>query len=123
MQKHIPSFEDFVNEQIDMKFLGSRVWNHIVSITPDEDDIPWAFKNKIKSRKFRFVDDFDIHSLLKTDQDFKDYYESGEIRYTDNSGNIENEIVVVDGELLDGYSRVSTLLKSGKKSTNAFVAI
>jgi hypothetical protein len=36
---------------------------------------------------------------------------------------INNEIVVVDGELLDGYNRVSSLLRMGEKTTYGFVAI
>ena len=105
-------------------FSGKRVWDHIVITTPDEDDIPWGFMDLIKSKKFKSVNNFDIELLLKTDPNFKEYYDSEDIRYNDDySGNIENEIVVVDGELLDGYSRVSSLLRKGEKYTNAFVAI
>jgi hypothetical protein len=114
-----------LKEQVEeTKFSGKRVWNQIVTNTPEEDDIPWGFESKIKSKNFKFVDNFDINSLLQTDADFKDYFQSGESRYNDlDSENIENEIVVVDGELLDGYSRVSALLNSKKKYANAFVAI
>jgi hypothetical protein len=122
MIKLINIIKEIVKETI---FSGKRVWDHIVLTTPEEDDIPWGFKDKIRSRKFKVVSNFNIESLLKTDPDFREYYESGEIRYNnqDENANIENEIVVVDGELLDGYSRVSTLLRDNKKYTNAFVAI
>jgi 8-oxo-dGTP pyrophosphatase MutT (NUDIX family) len=107
-------------------FMGNHVWNYIKSITPDEDDIPWGFKDKIRSSEFENVDNFDLESLLQTDADFKEYYESGDERYDYEMDDIDpsdinNEIVVVDGELLDGYSRAATLLRNGEKTTNAFV--
>ena len=107
-------------------FMGNHVWNHIKSITPDEDDIPWGFKDRIRNSEFENVDNFDLESLLQTDPDFKEYYESGDERYDYEMDDIDpsdihNEIVVVDGELLDGYSRAATLLRNGEKTTNAFV--
>jgi len=105
---------------------GSIVWRHIKDITPDKEMIPNGFKKDIISRKFKNVDDFDIESLLKTDPDFKEYYDyGGEDRYDVDDvspSDISNEIVVVDGILLDGYSRVSTLLRNGEKTTYAYVA-
>ena len=114
-------FEEFVNETVK----GAEVWKHIVSITPEKDMIPTGFKKDIVGRTFKNVDNFDIKSLLKTDPDFKEYYKSGEERYDEDEVNpkdISNEIVVVDGTLLDGYSRVSTLLRNGEKTTYAYVA-
>jgi len=105
---------------------GSIVWRHIKDITPDKEMIPNGFKKDIISRKFKNVDDFDMESLLKTDPDFKEYYDyGGEDRYDVDDvspSDISNEIVVVDGILLDGYSRVSTLLRNGEKTTYAYVA-
>jgi hypothetical protein len=105
---------------------GSVVWRHIKDITPDKEMIPNFFKKDIVDRKFKNVDDFDIESLLNTDPDFKEYYDGGEDRYGDDDdvspGDLSNEIVVVDGILLDGYSRVSTLLRNGEKTTYAYVA-
>jgi len=105
---------------------GSIVWRHIKDITPDKEMIPNGFKKDIINRKFKNVDDFDMESLLKTDPDFKEYYDyGGEDRYDVddvNPSDISNEIVVVDGILLDGYSRVSTLLRNGEKTTYAYVA-
>jgi hypothetical protein len=116
-------FEELLNESDIIK--GSVVWNHIKSNTPEKDDIPHGFKKDIVSRKFKFVDDFNIKSLLTTDLDFKDYYDSGEERYSEydvNPRDLSIEIVVVDGKLLDGYSRVSALLKRGEDETYAYVA-
>ena len=105
-------------------FSGTHVWNHIKSITPNQDDIPWGFSKKIKNAEFENVSNFNLYSLLETDPDFKEYYESGDERYSDDEvdpSDIDNEIVVVNGELLDGYSRAATLLRSGAETTNAFV--
>lgn len=110
-----------INEE---SFMGNYVWKHLVDITPDEDNIPWGFKNKIKNADFKNVDNFNIESLLTTDPDFKEYFDSGQTRYDDDEvdpEDLNHEIIVVDGELLDGYSRVSTLLRNGVKTTNAFV--
>lgn len=112
-----------INEYADLK--GSEVWRHIKDITPEKENIPNGFKKDIVGRTFANVDDFDMKSLLKTDPDFKEYYDSGEERYTEDDvspRDLSLEIVVVDGVLLDGYSRVSMLLRNGEKTTNAFVA-
>lgn len=116
------SFTEFLNES---SIKGSEVWRHIKDITPNREDVPTGFKKDIVSRKFKNVDDFDMESLLKTDPDFKEYYDSGEERYDEDDvspRDLSNEIVVIDGILLDGYSRVSTLLRKGEKTTVAYVA-
>lgn len=103
---------------------GEDVWNHIVSITPEEDDIPWGFQDKIEGNNFKLTK-VDLKKLLKSDADFKDYYEGGEERYDQDEVDefdVYNELVVVDGELLDGYSRAARLLRQGEKKANAFVA-
>ena len=117
-----------LNEHTDKEktFSGKMVWRHILSITPDKDDIPWGFEKYITTRMFKNLDNFDISSLLQTDPDFKDYYDSQEQRYDPDEvdpNEIHNEIVVVDGTLLDGYSRAATLLHNNQQTTNAFVAI
>lgn len=103
---------------------GEEVWNHIVDITPEEDDIPWGFEDQIKNREFQMTK-VDLKKLLKTDPDFKDYYKAGKNRYADvdtSEFDLDFEIVVVDGELLDGYSRASQLLGNGVTKAYAFVA-
>ena len=118
-----------VNENVSQITSGEAVWNHIVSITPDEEDIPWGFKKIIKQNSFIPIDDFDLRSLLTTDPDFKQFYEHNKdneyFRYDPsevNSNELDQEIVVVNGELLDGYSRAATKLANGETKTNAFVA-
>lgn len=112
--------ESVLNEKVS----GENVWNHIVSITPEEDDIPWGFQDKIEGNNFKETK-VDLKKLLKTDPDFAEYYKSGEERYDQDEideFDVYYELVVVDGELLDGYSRASRLLRNGEKKANAFVA-
>lgn len=126
-QQLINYYEDVVNKQPlnENTFSGEMVWSHIKSITPNENDIPWGFKDKIKNAQFTNMSDFKLNTLLQTDPDFMEYYESGDVRYSDEDdidpSDIDNEIVVVNGELLDGYSRAATLLRRGVETTNAFV--
>ena len=118
---HFTSTSGTISEQT---FMGNFVWNHVKDITPDEDDVPWGFKDKIRTSEFENVPNFNLESLLETDPDFREYYESDDVRYEEDEMNprdIELEIVVVNGELLDGYSRAATLLRNGQKTTNAFV--
>lgn len=118
---HFTSNSGSISEQT---FMGNFVWNHVKDITPDEDDVPWGFKDKIRNAEFENVLNFNLESLLETDPDFREYYESDDVRYAEDEvdpRDIELEIVVVDGELLDGYSRAATLLRNGEKTTNAFV--
>jgi len=113
--------ESFV---VEANTAGEDVWNHIVSITPEEDDIPWGFQDKIEGNNFKLTK-VDLKKLLKSDADFKDYYESGEERYDQeevDEFDVYNELVVVDGELLDGYSRAARLLRQGEKKAHAFIA-
>jgi hypothetical protein len=111
--------ESVLNEKVS----GENVWNHIVSITPEEDDIPWGFQDKIEGNNFKETK-VDLKKLLKTDPDFAEYYKGGEERYDQDEideFDVYYELVVVDGELLDGYSRASRLLRNGEKKANAFV--
>lgn len=109
-------------------FTGKEVNRHIKNITPYSEDLPTYFMNNlIKNRNF-VVKEVNLHDLLKSDESFKEYYESGDERYDEYSdeidrGSLYNELVIVDGELLDGYSRASALLRNGNDTAYAFVAI
>jgi 8-oxo-dGTP diphosphatase len=106
-------------------FFGHHVWKHIVDITPNQDDVPWGFKKKIIQSDFSVDNNFNLESLLDTDPDFREYYESGDERYGEEDDvdetDLYHDIVVVNGELLDGYSRAATLLRNGETRTSAFV--
>lgn len=119
---------NILNEILDTErvWSGKEVNQHIRDITPDESDIPDYFMDKlIKHRKFK-IQEISLENLLNTDPSFKEYFEGGEERYDQeemDSNELYNELVIVDGQLLDGYNRASTLLRSGEKTAHAFVAI
>lgn len=117
---------DQMNESLvlERSVSGEEVWDHVVGITPEEDDIPWGFEDQIKDREFQMTK-VDLKKLLKTDPDFKAHYKGGDKRYQDDvvsEYDLDFELVVVDGELLDGYSRASTLLRKGITKAYGFVA-
>lgn len=123
--KFIKAFDDYVFEAAEVR-KGSEIWKYVRDITPEKENIPHGFKDKISKRKYEYVDKFDLRSLLKTDRDFKAYYDSKENRYEYDDLPVRDllqPIVVVDGELLDGYSRSSQLLRSGDGEAEAFVAL
>ena len=113
--KHINEFNTFT---------GQEVANHIEYITPDSSDIPDHFIDKYilpnngwKNKSIKLKD------LLK-DRDFKEYYKSGEERYDEyevSGDDLYQELVVYKGQLLDGYSRASRMLRQGEKTAAAFV--
>jgi hypothetical protein len=123
--KYVKTFEDYVFEAAEVR-KGSDIWKYVKDMTPEKENIPHGFKDKISKRKFEYVDKFDLKTLLKTDRDFKEYYDSRENRYEYDDLPVRDllqPIVVVDGELLDGYSRSSQLLRSGDGEAEAFVAL
>ena len=96
------------------EFSGTEIWNYIVEITDDESMVPTGFKKKVTSNTFILNDNYDLNDLIKSDIDFKNYYESGEERYEDEEkmyDELTQPIVIVDGELIDGYSRASYILR------------
>lgn len=114
-------------------YTGSEVNKHIKDITPFEDNLPHFFMKKISKRKFE-IKEISLKDLLKTDTDFKEYYDNSKnsLRYDDHTeddednphrDNLDYEIVVVDGEILDGYNRASFLLRNGEKNIKAYVAL
>jgi hypothetical protein len=115
--------ESFDTEKI---WTGKEVNKHITNITPDHSDIPDYFMSKfIAPRKFK-MQEVNLIDLLRTDPSFEEYAHSGEDRYRDaelSEDDLYNELVVVDGLLLDGYNRASTLMKRGEYTAIAFVAI
>lgn len=117
-----------IKESTDNKvYSGAYVNNYIKDITPDDSETPTWFMNKlIKPRKFK-LETVKLNDLLYSDPSFKEFYENNdEDRYDFDEvdpNDLFNYIVVVDGELLDGYSRASTLLKNGERETQGFVAI
>ena len=120
--KHVKLFEEFINEN--STFTGDEVAQYIEDITPEESDVPDYFINKfIKPNDGWELKQIKLKDLLK-DKDFKDYYNSGEERYDEyevDPNDLYNDLVVYKGQLLDGYSRATKMLRDGEKTAGAYV--
>lgn len=105
-------------------FTGEEVAQHIKDITPEESDIPDYFIDEfIKPNDGWVLKQINLKELLN-DKNFKEYYDSGDERYEDeevNADDLYNDLVVYNGELLDGYSRAAKMIRSGEKVAGAFV--
>jgi hypothetical protein len=125
MKKHYQLNESLDSERV---FSGEYVNRHIELITPNEEDLPsWFMDRLIKPREFK-IQKVDLNQLLDTDSDFAEYYNKGDFEdryeYDDlDSEGLNQELVVVDGQLLDGYNRASVLLNRGDDYAEAFVAL
>lgn len=126
----ILKYIDFINENNNQIFSGEYVSDHICDITPEDSDIPDFFIDKyIKPNKF-ILSKVKISDLLESDLDFKEYVDSGEDRYGDLDeydapifDELYYPVVVVDGEVLDGYSRMAHLKTLGVDEVDAYVNI
>ena len=123
MKKHYQLNESLDSERV---FSGEYVNRHIESITPEESDIPDYFMDKIIAHRTFKIEEISLDNVLRTDSSFKDYFDSGEERYDQeemDSNELYQELVVVDGILLDGYNRAATLLRMRENTAYAYVAI
>jgi len=107
------------------------VCDYIKRITPNESDVPDYFLNLImKSNKTFVKKKLSVSQLLKKDRDLRDYVKSGEERYGDDAENeyepsweeLDNPIVVFNGEVVDGYSRVSAHYINGEDTIYGYVS-
>ena len=107
-------------------YTGEEVAHHVIDITPHEDDIPHHFLEIIKGYKFK-VKQIDIRTLLESDPDFKEYFDSYDPnlpRYNDDEVggmHLDEAVVVVNGELLDGYNRCTLNIHSGNYMQDAYI--
>jgi len=124
----LPSQFESLNQ--DKIWSGKHVWQWIVDVTPNKENIPYGFKKDIISRKFK-IKQIDPKDLLDSDPDFKEYYLSGEDRYfnldtndddwQDPSG-LDNEAVIVDGTVLDGYNRLAWHIRNDSNLVSTYIA-
>jgi len=129
----IKNFNQFINENNDTIWSGEYVSNHVINITPDEDNIPTEFLKIIQKHDFK-IGSINIESLLSSDPDFKEYYDAyhpSDRRYSEHDlydgiideDDIYEPIVVVNGQILDGYNRATELHKNGVETIEAYINI
>jgi hypothetical protein len=69
-----------------------------------------------------------IKDLLENDGDLREYVENDEDRYEEEEyvphySEIDNPIVVMNGEVLDGYNRTLVKYQNGEEFIDAYVSI
>jgi hypothetical protein len=107
---------------------ADEIADYISEITPNKSDLPDYFIDQIKkSGKVFKKEKLNIEDLLKKDSDLAEYVESGVERYGDDdyTPNIEDldyPIVVFNGEVVDGYSRVSYHYHNGEDFIYGYVS-
>jgi hypothetical protein len=136
--KHLQLFEDWVylphlfNISEEEMMSGQEIADYIEEITPDESDIPDFFISQVLKSKKKFVKKrVKISEVLAADPDVKTYVDSGEERYGEDSESdyephwkdLENPIVIFNGEVIDGYSRLSAKFHAGEKEIDAWVSV
>ncbi len=109
----------------------SDMINYIKDLTPSDSDHPDYSLGLIKRSGKEFkLKTLKIKDILKMDKDLNDYIKSGEIRYGDGGisdlepydDELDQPIVIFNNEVVDGYSRTSTLYKRGVKNIQAWIA-
>ena len=69
-----------------------------------------------------------IEDLLESDPDLREYVENdadryGEEDYVPHYDEIDNPIVILNGEVMDGYNRTLVKYQSGEEFIDAYVSI
>lgn len=69
-----------------------------------------------------------IEDLLESDPDLREYVENDEDRYEEEDyvphySEIDNPIVILNGEVIDGYNRTLVKYQSGEEFIDAYVSI
>jgi hypothetical protein len=128
MKRIVESFDEFHTNT----FTGKEVADHVKSITPEESDIPDFFIDEyILPNDGWKIQNLKIEDLLKSDPHLKEYIDSGENRYESADSDygdyvpypeeVEEYIVVYNNEGLDGYSRISELVRQNETTVTAYV--
>ena len=133
--KHVKLYKEFVklNESEDV-LSAKDIVNYITDVTPDSSDVPDYFFKQIKASGKKFLKKIvKIEDLLKTDASLKEYIDSGEERYGENSDSTSDHepsiedlnypIVVFNGEVVDGYNRTAVHHKNGEEYIEAYVSL
>jgi hypothetical protein len=102
------------------------VIRYIKEITPNKEDIPFHFLQMIRESNTRFcLKNVNIEELLNSDNDLREYVINSDSRYEDDEEVDVNDmfqpIVVLNGECLDGYSRVKGHIDNGETHIEGYV--
>lgn len=121
------TFTEFLNEET--VYNAKEVIDYIRDLETPENDVPDYYFDLIKKAKAKFViKTVNIEELLKNDKSLKEYVDSGEDRYENSEyppdeDDLNNPIVIFNGEVIDGYNRTSRHYHNGEKTIQAYVSI
>lgn len=122
---------DLLHEEKSNIMTAQEIADYIYDITPNKSDVPEYFINQViksnKTFKYKMVS---IKDLLMSDPSLEEYVESNEERYGDDSENeyeptyseLLQPIVVFNGEVIDGYSRVASHYHSREDLIYAYIS-
>jgi hypothetical protein len=126
----IKLFEEFITESGNTRSARDII-NYVKDLTPSDSDHPDYFLSLVKKSGKSFVlKTLKVKDVIKMDQDVKSYVKSGEDRYGEygesdfvpGDDDLDNPIVIFNGEVIDGYSRISTHYRKGIDNINAWVS-
>ena len=126
----IKLFEEFITESGNTRSARDII-NYVKDLTPSDSDHPDYFLSLVKKSGKSFVlKTLKVKDVIKMDQDVKSYVKSGEDRYGEygesgfvpDDDDLDNPIVIFNGEVIDGYSRISTHYRKGIDNINAWVS-
>jgi hypothetical protein len=126
----IKLFEEFITESGNTRSARDII-NYVKDLTPSDSDHPDYFLSLVKKSGKSFVlKTLKVKDVIKMDQDVKSYVKSGEVRYGEDGesdfvpgdDDLDNPIVIFNGEVIDGYSRISTHYRNGIDNINAWVS-
>jgi hypothetical protein len=132
--RKILSFDEYLKnlsedqENSNLHFMTSEeIANYIEQCTPDETDIPHYFiEQALQSKKKFYLKDVIIEDLLDKDESLNDYVNSDQDRYNEDDNlpydSAYTPIVILDDQVLDGYSRIKELIKRKETKASAYVA-
>lgn len=133
--KKIHNYEQFLQqlrEDQEETISAEEVANHIEKLTPDKHDLPHHFIDLVLKSKKTFVKkSMPIDEILKMDPDAAEHVKMGKSRYgQDDSASyykpadkeLYDPIVILDGNVIDGWSRLTTLVKNGEKNVNVYIS-
>lgn len=80
-------------------------------------------KDKIKQYDSYKLETVDIATILAGDANVREYVNAGQQRYEGERDffNLDNPIVIVDGEVVDGFNRILTISSNGGTTVKAYV--
>lgn len=115
------------NENVyDADFIIDYITN--ISDTP-ETDVPDYYFDVIKNNNREFVlRKMKIDDILNSDESLKEYVDYGEDRYEDSDydhefNSLDNPIVILDGQVIDGYNRTLIKFQNDETEIDAYVSL